>query len=243
VLVTPPAIDGIYCVDVLKTDTTHMLPGRPGSAYGCTVANGLPGRYDYGQAVVAFTPVSRNTTADVSTAGNVGVGKECAAGTPSGTICAAGVMIAPAAISTFPKAGPANKGEVRIASNGANATDCSIGGGGAQVTCISDGTTYVPLTGSDRMVNQAVADQRKVRCSLSGNAIFSEPEQTASYKKVVVYLDHCSGTAIYTYPTAFTHVPQLLSQSLTAREFPSISSTSLTVNSNDATGLADLDGF
>jgi hypothetical protein len=59
---------------------------------------------------------------------------------------------------------------------------------------------------------------------------------------VVVYENACIGTASYTYPAAFSHSPQVLSQSL-AGTATSVSATAVTVTGATSTGFLDLDGF
>jgi hypothetical protein len=86
------------------------------------------------------------------------------------------------------------------------------------------------------------AAQTTVSCSTSGSVVFSQPEQGASYKKVVVYENACVGTAAYTFPTPFTHTPQVLSQSLAATA-TSVSATGVTVTGATSTGFLDLEGF
>ena len=51
-------------------------------------------------------------------------------------------------IASFVPASSSNKGMIQTASNGASATDCTIGGGSNLVTCVSNGTMNVSVQGS-----------------------------------------------------------------------------------------------
>lgn len=87
------------------------------------------------------------------------------------------------------------------------------------------------------------AAQTVVNCSTSGTVTFSQPEIGSSYKKVVAYFNACVGTFSYTYPTAFTNTPQLLSQSITTAVITSVSTTAASGTGATTTGFADLDGY
>ena len=106
-------------------------------------------------------------------------------------------------------------------------------GGSGSVTAIGS------VTGN---VVKNTAAQSTVSCSSSGNVVFSQPEQGSSYKKAVVYENACVGTASYTFPTAFSHTPQVLSQSLGATA-TSVSATAVTITGTTSTGFLDLDGY
>jgi hypothetical protein len=75
--ISPRSSDGVYCVDVLKNDTKHMLPSTIGDRYGCNVHNALPKRLDFGQATVDYAAPVRNNTGDLSIAGQAAAAKYC----------------------------------------------------------------------------------------------------------------------------------------------------------------------
>ena len=71
---------------------------------------------------------------------------------------------------------------------------------------------------------------------------FSQPFQSTTYKKAVVYLNTWSGAATYTFPMAFSHTPQILSQSLTDK-VTAVSTTAITITGASDTGFIELSGF
>jgi hypothetical protein len=85
------------------------------------------------------------------------------------------------------------------------------------------------------------AAQSVVNCSTSGTATFSEREQGASYKNVIVHEAACLGTASYTYPTAFTYTPDTLGAD--ASTVTSVSATAATVTGSTTTGFSQLYGY
>lgn len=93
-------------------------------------------------------------------------------------------------------------------------------------------------------VLKLTAAQTTVSCSTSGSAVFSQPLQGSSDKKVVVHLAACLGTASYTYPTAFTNSPSVYgSNNVAAGIASSVSSTAVTVTGTTSTGSFFLEDY
>ena len=126
----------------------------------------------------------------------------------------------------------------------------------ASATSVTSGTVYLSMDASNSadinattsvttpVVNNTAA-QTTVTCATSGTAVFSMPERGASYKKVIVYENACIGAASYTFPTAFTYAPQVLSQAEAATA-TTVSATAVTVTgvaSPGSTGFLELDGY
>ncbi|MDN5286759.1 MAG: hypothetical protein JWR38_3033 [Mucilaginibacter sp.] len=102
--------------------------------------------------------------------------------------------------------------------------------------------TNIAVTGS-LSINST---QTVVSGSISGGASFSEPEQGNSYKKVIVYCSSLSGTASYTYPTAFLHPPAIIATSdgPASSVVTTHTETAMTVTSaTPITGFIILEGY
>jgi hypothetical protein len=89
------------------------------------------------------------------------------------------------------------------------------------------------------------AQTTTVSGSTSGNAKFVEPFiSPGSLCMVVIYLTALLGTASYTFPTAFTHTPVVLTTSgLSASLVTSLTTTTVTVTGATSTGVLILAGL
>lgn len=104
----------------------------------------------------------------------------------------------------------------------------------------SDGTVLEAVNKNGAYASSVA--QTTVSCSTSGTVVFSQPQAGASYKLVMIYANACIGTASYTYPTAFTNTPEVLSQSNAALA-TSVSTTAVTITGTTSTGFLELDGY
>jgi hypothetical protein len=110
-----------------------------------------------------------------------------------------------------------------------------------QIMVAGSCTTLAPLAAS---IFESGAAQTTVSCSTSGTAIFSQPEQGASDKKVLIHMAACLGTASYTYATAFTNTPSVYaSNNVAASIATSVSTTAVTVTGATTTGSLILEDY
>lgn len=76
--------------------------------------------------------------------------------------------------------------------------------------------------------------------STSGTASFNMPDQDTYRKKVIIYCSALNGTASYTFPIAFTYVPQVTTGAAIST---TINTTSVTVSGTTQTGFIVLEGY
>jgi hypothetical protein len=81
-----------------------------------------------------------------------------------------------------------------------------------------------------------------VNGSVSGTATFKQTDAGTAFKRVVIYCNALNGTASYTYTTAFTNTPDVISQNLTGIA-TTVSNTAITLTGAVSSGHVLLEGY
>jgi hypothetical protein len=95
----------------------------------------------------------------------------------------------------------------------------------------------------------STATQTSVAGSTSGTAVFSEPQQGSSWKRIEIVLTALTGTASYTFPVAFVKTPDsFIGFTATGATASSISTTAVTITSaasgaSASSGTIILEGY
>lgn len=131
---------------------------------------------------------------------------------------------------------------VNINLNGIKEIDLTLPGN--VTTSVTDGVTSISETIAFSDISGQSTTQTVVNASTSGTVTFSQPFQTSSYKKVIIYCSTALGTASYIFPSPFVNTPAII----TTNELPSslvttLTTTAVTVTGSSSIGFIIIEGY
>lgn len=109
-----------------------------------------------------------------------------------------------------------------------------------------DGVNALQIGGSVKATSfNSTATQTTLSGGTSGSAVYSQPAQGASIKKVIVYCNALNGaTATYTFPTAFTNTPAITTTNgLSSSLVTTLNTTTMVVTGSTSTGIIIIEGY
>gem|GEM_PF-5428815 len=134
-----------------------------------------------------------------------------------------------------------------VTSTGSNTLmECLTSGKTLFYTSTDDGVNRVQINGTAKATAfNANSTQTTLSGGSSGSAIFSQPLQGVSLKKVIVYCNALNGaTSTYTFPTAFTNTPAIVATNgLASSVVTTLTSSTMVVTGSTSTGIVILEGY
>ena len=114
---------------------------------------------------------------------------------------------------------------------------------------ITSPTINTSLTVTGTLVNgvKLTSTSTAVAGSTSGNAVFIPYDQGAGHKQVMIHCTSLNGTASFTFPTAFSFTPVIVTISgtgaLASSVVTSLSTSAVTITGSSSTGIVIIEGI